>query len=375
MIIFIPWLGAFFYWAWQHGRAQGESEWRRARTIIADHARRAGRAAPRTVRQWLWEAWRGRGVLRRGMRGPRPGSPPGSAPPAGGPFRRIGRAIRRGRRRAGAARPASGRLGVCDNCGLPVAAPALKPQDREVGGRRERWMVCPRCMAGFQPYTADVTVTRPAPLARQVTGPPAAASLPVSAVPAPVPPGTTPAGLPAGTGAAPLPAAPPAAPGSAITGPAAGPPLAIAPPAGNMPATSDHFPAALPPASQPGALMPYQPSKPGAIARRSPAGAVRSAADSTTHGQWQQTTTAIATAVAQVPPALQAMLQALRNADASDRQRRAVIAWTDRHLQLIARAKATLAGVDAKVMPVLNAIESVGGTKEVAGIAYHRNVG
>jgi hypothetical protein len=367
--------------AWNRAKAQAAAEHRR----LADTAReaRAGAAsAGGGLRSAFSAARQAAGALRSGMRGPRAGATPGSrVPPGSGAAGRIGRAAftgaslgaRRAARAAKAAaarrpksrgwrRPGQGRwqrpgrarpprvpLGVCDNCGVIVARASLKPATVQRPGGPQKWKLCVPCRKRREAVDAPAPGT-PAPSLNSAHA--AADAVPGAQVPA--------GALPQQSSAEPLPGTdrdslrPGGSDGAAL------PPGMPAAPRPSLTQGANVMP--------PSPITAGRPS--GAVARRA-AASPAIARDSRTHGGWTANVEQVIAALIFIGQCKQAMIAALKDANASESQIRDIQAWAD-HLDSAQQAiRAGLLSIDRRLEPHINAIEIAGGVNEVADAGYH----
>lgn len=336
-----------------HARAQAASEVRRARQVVTENTKASlraklasGKAAgPKSGWWWAQATVRSAGAVRRGLRGLRNGATGGTPPtmPSASPWRRVFDA---------------GAMGA--RAGFRAARDARKarrtgrPGFGEWGRRARRnwtgWQHPRREEAG----TVDVGVCD---------------NCGVTAARAALEPVTRDGGewlLCAGCRATPSPGASPleVAP-SAIAGAGGGtgPVIPAAPHAALAAVLNTN-----------GALMAGPGS--GQIARRTaaPACAVRGAGDVATHGDYDRNTEVIADALAVVALAKEAMLGGLRAADAGEGQVRSIRVWADMVAATERFIRDMLAGVNARLLPLIDVIDAVGGTSEVAAPAYYEEI-
>jgi hypothetical protein len=108
----------------------------------------------------------------------------------------------------------------------------------------------------------------------------------------------------------------------------------------------------------------------GAVARRA-AASPAVAQDSRTHGGWTANVGQVIKALIFIAQFKQAMIAALRTANASESQIRDIEVWAD-HLDSVMHAiRAGLLSIDRRLEPLINAIGAAGGVREVADAGYH----
>lgn len=341
-----------------HAAAQGRSEMRRVKEAVVENSKASlrqriedGKAAgPKSAWWWGVAAVSAGGKVRRALKGLRDGASGEHARslPSAGPLRRVwdaavaggllgarkareeARARREARpswreRAAQAGRNATGwarnwrredggvRMDVCDDCGVLAAATALE--------RSGRMLRCASC--------------------RAVPG--------VTGIPA----------VDAGAGGG--------GDGADIVDAELVPEPAVIPPP---------IPPALPYASDTdtngaGELM----AGTGQIVRRT-AGtpAATGGGDLSTHGDYDRYSELIAGAVDVTTRCQEAMLGNLRAADAGRTQMADIRAWSDRASVTAMFIRAMVAGVDQRILPLIDVINAKGGTHEIAKPGYYAQV-
>jgi hypothetical protein len=96
--------------------------------------------------------------------------------------------------------------------------------------------------------------------------------------------------------------------------------------------------------------------------------------DSYTHGQWQQAIGSIDRALAQLPPALENMLASLSTVDAGKTQVTGVMTLYDRTAAWAEKVKNAIRDVDARAVPVVDAVSAAGGPDDINNIRYYEEV-
>lgn len=375
--------------AWEEGRAQAGAEVRRVRAQVAREIRRqmdAGWAAGPGASFWWWPAagYRAWGA----MHGPRPGAARPTALPGSTPLRRVmqaawtggvrggaeGRDRARQRRDAHQAARAAGttrtyraarsaaagagyaagrwwpwqsgpvtvvRMRACDDCGVACAETALALGPREVDGHTEFWLLCAACRAAGE--TAAPSAEETAPSAAEDTEDtgsrgPAALELPAS--------GDEP-----------------------LDDLDADPEQAV-PDGQEVPGTPAHAAGPDTSVTTEKAATTEELEEDNMTTGTSPAVA-GSGGESYTHGAWNQATAGIHQRLAAgLPQALEVMLASLNSADAGRAQVAGVMGLADAVESWAAQVRSMLADVNAREVPVTEAVEAAGGPGEVAGIPY-----
>jgi hypothetical protein len=96
--------------------------------------------------------------------------------------------------------------------------------------------------------------------------------------------------------------------------------------------------------------------------------------ESYTHGQWQQSTARLHQAVAELGPALDDMLSSLTAADAGKTQFAGVMDIHDRAAAWADQVRTMFTDVNARELPVVDAVGAAGGPDDINKITYYEEV-
>ena len=114
----------------------------------------------------------------------------------------------------------------------------------------------------------------------------------------------------------------------------------------------------------------------GQVARRhaAPAVAVAGTGDVANHGDYDRYSELIAAALDVTTRCQEAMLGNLRSVDAGRTQMQEIRAWSDRASAAAAFIRDMVAGVDSRILPLIDVISAQGGTDEIARPTYYAEI-